>query len=72
MPMTWSQDVFSSNVASIGYDEETKEMYVTWAKGKRSIYSDVPEDLARQVANAPSVGSILNTEIKPYYDHRYG
>ena len=68
----WTQSVLSSNVSEIGYEPETKELYVTWTRGKRSIYSGVPEELARDVANAPSVGSILNAEVKPYYGHRYG
>ena len=70
--MSWSRDVFSSNVSTVGYDPETKDLTITWTKGKRSIYSNVPEELAEQLANAPSVGSMLNSEIKPYYSHRYG
>ena len=68
----WQQQVFSSNVTEIGYRDEAKEMTVRWAKsGRLSVYSGVPEELALQVANAPSVGSILNSDIKPYYGHRY-
>ena len=67
----WSKDVYSSNVQSVGYNSETKEMLITWTRGKRSIYSNVPEELAEQVANAPSVGSMLNAEIKNYFPHRY-
>jgi len=69
--MAWNRHVYSSNVSEVGYDPETKELLITWTKGKRSIYSGVPEELAEQLANAPSVGSMLNTEIKPYYVHRY-
>ena len=70
--MAWTRTVYSSNVQTVGYDEEAKELIITWTKGKRSIYSGVPEELAEQLANAPSVGSMLNTEIKNYYPHRYG
>lgn len=70
--MSWNRPVFSSNVSEIGYDSDSKELLVMWKKGKRSIYSNVPEELAEQLANAPSVGSMLNEEIKPYYSHRYG
>ena len=70
--MSWSRDVFSSNVSTVGYDPETKDLTITWTKGKRSIYSNVPEELAEQLANAPSVGSMLNSEVKPYFQHRYG
>ena len=69
--MPWSQHVYSTMVSEVAYDEERREMIITWAKGKRSIYAGVPEELARQVANAPSVGQMINTEIKPYYQHRY-
>ena len=68
----WQKEVYSSNVSSVGYDPETKELSITWMKGKRSIYSGVPEELAEQLVVAPSVGSMLNAEIKNYYPHRYG
>jgi hypothetical protein len=68
----WSKDVVSSNVASIAYEEEGGRLIVTWNKGsRRSVYIGVPEELALQVASAPSVGSILNSEIKPYFGHHY-
>ena len=69
--MTWEQNVYSSNVSSVGYDAEKQEMYVTWIRGKTSIYSGVPEAVALDTANAPSVGSMLNSEVKPFYAHRY-
>lgn len=68
----WSKDVYSSNVQSVGYNSETKELIITWTRGKRSVYAGVPAELADQLVNAPSVGSMLNSEIKPYYAHRYG
>ena len=69
--MTWEKDVYSSNVSRVGYDAEAKELYVTWIRGKRSVYVGVPEQLAIDLSNAPSVGQMLNSEIKPYYAHRY-
>jgi len=70
--MTWEKEVYSTNVQAIGYDEETQDLYVIWLKGKRSIYSGVPEDVAVQLANAPSVGAMMNSDIKNRYPHRYG
>ena len=67
----WSQPVYSSNVQEVGYDEEKQELYITWTRGKRSIYSGVPEELAVQLAHAPSVGTMLNQEIKHYFTHMY-
>ncbi|MDE2099020.1 MAG: KTSC domain-containing protein [Patescibacteria group bacterium] len=68
----WSRNVYSSNVSEIAYDPDTHELFITWTRGKRSIYSNVPEELAEQLVNAPSIGSMINTEIKGYYAHRYG
>lgn len=68
----WNKDVYSSNVANVAYQEDGSTLVITWTKGaRRSAYDGVPEELAEQLANAPSVGSMLNTEIKPYFPHRY-
>lgn len=69
--MSWNQDVFSSVVSSVGYDEETQTLTVTWKNGRTSAYSGVPEDLAHSVANAPSVGQAINSQIKNSFSHRY-
>ena len=69
--MSWSRGVFSSNVTEIGYDSETNELLVTWKNGRRSAYAGVPEGLADQVSRAPSVGEMLNSDIKSVYSHRY-
>lgn len=67
----WSKDVYSTNVQQVSYNDETKELTITWTRGKRSVYSGVPEELATQLVNAPSVGTMLNQEVKPYFAHRY-
>lgn len=67
---TWSQSVFSSNVSEVAYDDETQDMTVTFQKGQRYVYSKVPEDVARNLANAPSVGSMLRSEIQTNYSYR--
>jgi len=59
-------------VSEIGYDDETKEMLVTWAKGGQGAYLDVPEDVADACARAPSVGQYIITEIKSFYSYRRG
>jgi KTSC domain len=69
--VSWNQPVFSSNVAEIGYDSSTNELLVTWKNGRVSAYEGVPEELAAQLANAPSVGGMLNSDIKNSYSHRY-
>ena len=71
MAVKWTKDVYSTNVQAISWEEEPPTMIVTWLKGKRSAYADVPEDVAWDVANAPSVGSMINSDIKGKYAHRY-
>ena len=69
--MSWSKAVYSSHVTEIGYDEESQELLVTWKSGRVSAYSGVPEDVALELSNAPSVGQMMNSTIKPMYGHRY-
>ena len=71
MPETWSQNVSSKQASVIGYDADAEELLVTWKSGRQSAYQGVPEALAQQLANAPSVGQMLNSEIKNQYPHRY-
>lgn len=68
---TWNKSVFSSMVQSVGWNEETSEMEVEFRNGKVAAYKDVPEDVAVRLSNAPSVGQMLNMEIKGQYSFRY-
>ena len=69
--MSWNHRVFSSNVESIGWDSDSEEIIVYWNSGKVSAYSGGNEGLAEAAANAASVGSFVNSEIKPSLSHRY-
>ena len=69
--MSWNQSVFSSNVDLVGYNDSTGELEITWKSGKVSAYAGVSEELALQVANAPSVGQAINSMIKNQFGHRY-
>ena len=70
--MPWTKTVFSSRVSEISYNQDTRELAVKWAKGnKTSIYSDVPEEVAVDLGNAVSVGTMINAEIIPNFKHRY-
>lgn len=64
MSVTWTKDVYSSNLASVGYDAEAQEMIVTFRKGGRYAYPGVTEEQALQLANAPSAGSLFHAEFK--------
>jgi hypothetical protein len=71
MAIAWEVGVFSTNAQAIGYDPDTKEMFVTWNSGRRSAYAGVPEEVAIECSKAASVGQYLNREIKPNFSHRY-
>jgi hypothetical protein len=68
--MSWSKSVYSTMATEIAYDDSSQSMIVTWRNGRRTAYTGVPEDVALAVSNAPSVGSMINEEIKPNYDYR--
>jgi hypothetical protein len=70
MAIEW-RSVFSSHIESVGYDPDTSEYLVKWGRGKVSAYTGVPPELAKQVSNAPSVGSAIHEFIKPKFPHKY-
>lgn len=57
-------------VSEVGFDDETNELLITWATGKKGAYADVPEELAVKLSNAASVGEMINAEIKPNFKYR--
>jgi hypothetical protein len=65
------KNVFSSNVAAIGYDAESSALIVRWRRGKVSEYLGVPANVANEAMNAPSIGLALQATIKGQYPHRY-
>ena len=70
MALQWSKQVFSTMATEIAWDDDLG-MIVTWKNGRRSLYAGVSQEVADEVARAPSVGTALNTDIKPNYSHRY-
>ena len=69
--MPYMRQVFSSNVAEVGYDADTAELFVTWKSGKTSVYTGVPADVAQAAMTAYSVGQAIQQDIIPNYPHRY-
>ena len=70
--MSWSVSVYSSMASEIGWDSDTNEILVTWARsGKRSAYAGADEAKALELSKAPSVGQMIHSEIRPFYSHRY-
>ena len=66
-------DVVSSNVESIGYDESTQTLRVRFLSGTTYDYKNVSTMEFAQLKNAQSIGSYLNRNIKgTYADERVG
>lgn len=61
--------VVSSNVDSIGYDDNSRTLYVAFKNGSRYFYTDVPKELYTQFLNAPSKGKFLNQHIAGVFKH---
>lgn len=59
--------VASSNVACVGYDEDTHTLEVEFNNGSVYQYSDVPIHVFDELVNAGSVGSYLHHNIKNIY-----
>lgn len=62
--MVVRQTVDSSDVASVGYDEETQELEVTFHKTGTYTYLDVPPQKFAELMAAPSKGRYINLELK--------
>jgi hypothetical protein len=61
--------VASSNVDSIGYDENFQTLYIRFLNGSTYIYKGVPIMEFEGLKNASSVGSYLHRNIKNLYPY---
>lgn len=61
--------VSSSNIASIGYDEEGQQVYVQFQNGSMYVYKGVPSHEFQNLIEAPSHGSYLNRNFKNVYPY---
>ena len=62
-------NVASSNIDSIGYDEETETLEVEFHNGTIYQYYNVPSNLHDQLMQEGSKGRFLNTYIKNAYPY---
>lgn len=60
-------NVDSSNIAAIGYDEDSQTLQVEFKNGTLYQYFDVPEMIYEGMAQSPSVGQYLNQQVKGIY-----
>jgi len=60
----------STQVKTIWYNEEEKEMEVLFMANKRYVYSNVPKDVWQRSIAAESIGKFINSEIKGKYEYK--
>ena len=65
------KSVFSSNVAKVGYNGDTQELWVEWNSGRVSAYGGVTADQADEISRAWSVGQAVNQLKAAGAPHRY-
>lgn len=61
--------VSSSNVVSVGYDQNTMTLEVEFKDGALYQYFDVPVAVYEELVQASSIGSFLHAHIR--YNYRY-
>lgn len=59
--------VDSSNVESVGYDEDSSTLQVEFKDGSTYQYFDVPQRTFEELRDAASVGGYLAAQIKGVY-----
>jgi hypothetical protein len=63
------QDVDSSMLASVGYDEKSKTLEVEFNNGGVYQYFDVEKEVFEKLMNAESLGSYFYHNIRDDYDY---
>lgn len=58
------QPVSSSNLAAVGYDEESSTLRVEFLNGTSYEYYNVPKEVFEDLLNAGSKGQYFNANIK--------
>lgn len=61
------QSVSSSNIASVGYEEESQVAFVEFLNGSTYKYEDVPKSEFDNLLAASSVGKYFNQNFKGVY-----
>jgi len=61
--------VASSNIAAIGYDEQTETLEIEFLNGSVYQYYNVPPNMREQLMQTGSKGQFLNIYIKNAYPY---
>jgi hypothetical protein len=61
--------VMSSQIESVGYDEDDEILYIEFKKGTVYKYLDVPKSLYNQLIKNDSIGSFFTHNIKFSFEY---
>lgn len=64
----YRQSVESSNLAEVGYDQDTQKLQVMFKNGGLYEYDRVPFNVYQELLDSPSVGSYFHYNIKDRYE----
>ena len=64
------QHVESSAIDAIAYDPARRELFVRFSGGAEYAYRGVPPEEVAALLAAESIGTFVNTRIKPRYEVR--
>ena len=62
--------IISSNLSSVGYDEDNRILEIEFNNGKIYQYSDVDKSVYNELLNAESIGRYFNKAIAKKYYYR--
>ena len=57
----------SSNIRSVGYDDDARTLHITFHSGKSYTFESVPRDEYDYLLSAESVGSHFHSNIRNKY-----
>lgn len=60
----------SSVIRRFAYDQSEGDLWVEFTSGRRYIYSDVPEEVARTFRGAFAKAAYFNSRIRDCFPHR--
>lgn len=63
-------EVVSSQMKAVEYDTETNVLIITFTKGQRYKYAEVPHKVFLELIEADSIGSFFIRNIKTKYEYK--
>lgn len=70
MTMPEMEFVESTNINRVGYDANSRDLYIEFVGGSIYAYAEVPDVVFTELMAAPSKGSYLNRVVKDAFQYR--